>query len=218
VSRASVTALDADSAMRRGFLFMAEHSYGKPTVHVYAGDQRCVRVGRFCSLASGVEFFVGGMHRADWISTYPFRVRFDLPGALTDGQPHSRGDIEIGNDVWIAAGATILSGVTIGDGAVVGAGAVVSRDVRPYSVVAGNPAREVRRRFDDEAVDQLLKLAWWDWPLERILENVDALSSPDIAQFISRFSSRSDPASAPAHEDDAEPNLIARSAGASLAG
>jgi acetyltransferase-like isoleucine patch superfamily enzyme len=209
VSRVSVTALDADSAMRRGFLSMAEHSYGRPTVHVYAGDRHCVRVGRFCSLASGVEFFVGGMHRADWISTYPFRVRFEMPGALTDGQPHSRGDIKIGNDVWIAAGATVLSGVTIGDGAVVGAGAVVSRDVRPYGVVTGNPAREVRRRFDDEAVDALLRIAWWDWPLEQILENVDGLSSPDIAEFISRFGSRSGSVERRPHSTGSDPGLIA---------
>jgi tetrahydrodipicolinate N-succinyltransferase len=109
---------------------------------------------------------------------------FKLPGRLKDGHPASKGDIVVGNDVWIATGATILSGVTIGNGAVIGAGALVSTDVRSYAVVAGNPACEVRRRFSDAEVEKLESIAWWDWTLEAILECVDLLSGDDVGALI----------------------------------
>jgi serine acetyltransferase len=103
---------------------------------------------------------------------------YDLKGATLDGHPSSRGDVVIGNDVWLGAGCTVMSGVTISDGAVVGAHAVVDRDVRPYAVVVGNRAREVRRRFDDRTVDRLLELKWWDWNDERVVNSINLLSSP----------------------------------------
>ena len=103
-----------------------------------------------------------------------------MEGAYEDGQPTTRGDIKLGNDVWVGQGVTILSGVTVGHGAVIGAKAVVARDVRPYVVVVGNPAQEVRRRFPDDQVEAMLELAWWDWPLEKILEHVPELNSPGI--------------------------------------
>jgi acetyltransferase-like isoleucine patch superfamily enzyme len=107
-----------------------------------------------------------------------------LPGAYEDGQPSTRGDIEIGNDVWIGRGARVRSGVTIGDGAVVGGYAVVTRDVRPYAVVVGVPARETRRRFDDEQVDALLRIAWWQWSMDAIERSVPQLCSGDVDAFI----------------------------------
>lgn len=157
---------------------------GKPIVTSFAGDTALIHIGAFCSIARNVEFIVGGQHRTEWATTFPLRVYFGLPGLLRDGHPAARPDIEIGNDVWIGAGACILSGITIGDGAVVGARAVVSKDVRPYAIVVGNPAREVRRRFDDNTIKGLLELAWWNWPLERVLENVEALCSPDVRKLL----------------------------------
>lgn len=165
-----------------GRLEAGDHTYfdAPPRVTSYAGDTHLVRLGRFCSVARDVEFVVGGNHRTEWITTYPLRVMFGLPGALRDGHPWSKGDVEVGSDVWIGLGACVMSGVHVGDGAVIAAHAVVTSDVRPYAIVAGNPAREVRRRFDDEAVETLLALRWWDWPLERVLANVDVLSGSDV--------------------------------------
>ena len=131
-----------------------------------------------------VVMIPAGNHRVDWVTTYPLRVMLGMDGAGADGHPASRGDIVVGNDVWIGFGATILSGVTIGDGAVVGARAVVARDVRPYAVVVGNPAREIRRRFDDATVERLLTLRWWEWPLEEIRRRVPLLCDQDVQRLL----------------------------------
>ncbi len=165
-------------------LEMGRYSYGNPTVLRFLGDTAVVRIGSFASIADDVELIPGGNHRVDWISTYPFRVMLKLPGALEDGHPATKGDILIGNDVWIAHGARVLSGVTVGDGAVVAAGAVVTRDVRPYAIVAGNPAREVSRRFTDEQVQALQELRWWDWPIEDIVAVVPLLSSDEVEALL----------------------------------
>lgn len=169
-----------------GVLTLGRFSYGRPRILRFAGDTAKVRIGSFTSIAPDVEFIPGGIHRVDWISTFPFRYTFDMPGSLKDGHPASRGDIVVGHDVWIATGARILSGVTIGNGAVVGAGALVSSDVRPYAVVAGNPAREQYRRFSDEQIEALERTAWWDWPLNQILEAVDLLCSEEVGALTSR--------------------------------
>ena len=163
---------------------LGRHTYGRPTVYVYPGDTGTVSIGSFVSIAHGVEIFVGGNHRTDWVSTYPFRIVLDLPGALEDGVPATRGDVVIGSDVWIAKGAKVLSGVRIGHGAVVGAYSVVARDVRPYAVVVGNPAQEVKRRFSDDKVEALLRLAWWDWEMDDIVKAVPVLCSPDVDGLI----------------------------------
>lgn len=169
-----------------GFLTMGDYSYRAPRIRVFAGDTARVRIGRYTSVAEDVEVFVGGAHRTDWVSMYGIRAVFDLPGAYEDGTPTSNGDVEIGSDCWLARGATILSGVRIGDGAVVATHAVVTKDVRPFAVVAGNPAREIRRRFPDDQVDALLRIAWWDWPVERVIAEVESLCAADIAGFIAR--------------------------------
>ena len=146
-------------------------------------------IGSFVAIGSGVVMIPAGNHRVDWVTTYPLRVMLGMEGAGEDGHPQSRGDITVGNDVWIGYGAMILSGVTIGDGAVVGARAVVARDVRPYAIVVGNPAKEVRRRFDDAIVDRLLALRWWDWPLEEIRRRVPLLCDQDVQRFLEECSS-----------------------------
>jgi acetyltransferase-like isoleucine patch superfamily enzyme len=177
----------AVALMEAGTLTMGDYSYYAPTVHVFAGDTSVVRIGKFSSVAADSHFFVGGAHRTDWVTSFGLRAVFDLPGAYEDGTPASRGDIVVGNDCWIALEAVVLSGVTIGDGAVVATRAVVTKDVRPYAIVAGNPAREVGRRFPDDQIEALQRIAWWDWPIEQVLEHVAELSSPDLEAFIARF-------------------------------
>jgi acetyltransferase-like isoleucine patch superfamily enzyme len=119
---------------------------------------RALTIGRYCSIADKVEILLGGDHRLDWVSTYPFAAMQGLwPDADAPADYHvSRGDVTIGNDVWLGSGCIILSGVTVGHGAVVAARAVVTRDVAPYTVVAGNPARPLRQRFDPDTVAALL--------------------------------------------------------------
>jgi acetyltransferase-like isoleucine patch superfamily enzyme len=168
-------------------LMMGRGSYGHPLVKAYAGDTGRVTVGDFTSIAEEVVFLVGGNHRVDWVSTFPFRVRFGLSGAFADGHPATKGDIHVGNDVWIGRAATVMSGVTIGDGAVVGANAVVTQDVRAYAIVVGNPAREVKRRFNDATVEALERIAWWKWPIERILGCVDELNGDQVGVFIAKY-------------------------------
>jgi acetyltransferase-like isoleucine patch superfamily enzyme len=165
-------------------LSMGRHSYGDPRVASFPGDTAQVRIGAFTSIGPEVILMDGGDHRTDWVTTFPLRAVLGLPGAYEDGHPRSRGDIEIGNDVWIGRGARVRSGVSIGDGAVVGAYALVTHDVRPYAVVAGVPARELRRRFDDEQVQALLRIAWWQWPIDAIERRVDDLCSENVDAFI----------------------------------
>jgi acetyltransferase-like isoleucine patch superfamily enzyme len=178
-----------DDASRRlmaaGKLAVGTGTYGTPVVYDIEGDYDSkVRIGKFCSLGGGVRILLGGEHRTDWVSTFPFRFRFSLQSAAPEQQPFSRGDVVIGNDVWIGNDAFIRSGVTIGDGAVVGAAAVVARDVMAYEIVAGNPCQRLRLRFREDQIAILLSIGWWDWPLEKILRFVPLLSSPDVDAFI----------------------------------
>lgn len=141
-----------------------------------------VTIGKFCSIADGVKF-VFGEHRTDLVSTFPFHA------ICFDGEPHSearsKGKIVIENDVWIGANAMILSGVKIGNGAVVAAGSVVTKDVPPYAIVGGVPAKIIRYRFSRDEIDTLLKICWWEWPLDKIKDNLELFyQSP--ASFIQK--------------------------------
>jgi len=158
-------------------------TYGGATFKLWSAGER-VEVGAFCSFAEDVLIFGGGEHRLDWVTTHPLRIAFNSPGAGQDGHPHSKGPTRIGNDVWIGHGAMVLSGVTIGDGACIGAGAVVSKDVPPYGIAAGNPAALVRTRFSETQIAQLLHVAWWNWPIDRIKQFEALLCSADIDAFI----------------------------------
>ena len=155
-----------------GAELMQVHNYRARDGH-WLGDK--LRIGSFCSIAPS-EVFLGRYHHMEWVSQYPFRSIWNLDDQDADGW--GKGDISIGNDVWIGSGAVLLSGVAIGDGAVVGAHAVVTRDVRPYAVVVGNPAREVRRRFDDSVVEHLLHIQWWEWSDEKIRASLMILMGP----------------------------------------
>ncbi len=158
-------------------------TYGAPVFRIWTADER-IDIGAFCSIADDVTIFGGGEHRSDWVTTFPLRIAFGHELAERDGHPSTRGPTRIGNDVWIGHGATILSGVTVGDGAIIGARAVVSRDIEPYGVAVGNPARCVRSRFPADQVDALVKIRWWTWPIELVEEFVPLLCDADITSFI----------------------------------
>ena len=142
-------------------------------------------IGKFCSIACGAKFlFTSGNHSMQSLATYTFPVFFDEWGldAKSIRQAwDNKGDIVIGSDVWIGYEAVIMSGVTIGDGAIIGTRAVVTRDVPPYTIVGGVPARPIRRRFDDATVERLEALRWWDWDAEKIRRSIPAIQSGDLA-------------------------------------
>jgi virginiamycin A acetyltransferase len=150
----------------------------------FVGDK--LHIGKFCMIASGVEFIMNGAnHLADAVSSYPFAIFGDDWAHAMEGKTYpTKGDIVIGNDVWIGYQATILSGVTVGHGAIIGSKSVVASDVPPYSIVAGNPARIIRKRFDDETIEKLLDLAWWDWDLEKITTHVAHLTGNDVSKLL----------------------------------
>ncbi len=152
----------------------------------YSHTDRKVTVGRYCSVAEGVTVMLGGNHRYDWVTTYPFTGMHEQypEAAHIKGHPRSNGDVQIGNDVWLGRHCVVLSGVTIGDGAIVGAYALVTRDVPPYAIVGGNPAALIRYRFSREHVDRLLKVAWWNWPEETVRKMIPLLTSNDIDAFL----------------------------------
>jgi acetyltransferase-like isoleucine patch superfamily enzyme len=159
------------------------HTYGEPKI-LFADSGAKLAIGSFCSIASQVTILLGGEHRTDWITAYPFAQRFEEAKSFAHHST-TRGDVVIGSDVWIGRGATIRSGVQIGHGAIIGAGSVVTRNVEPYAVVAGNPARLVRKRFSEPEIARLLATAWWDWPLDTIKRALPLLLSPDIERFLS---------------------------------
>lgn len=166
---------------------IGEWTYGHP--HVPQGDDgTTLRIGRFCSFASGVTILTGCNHRTDWISTYPFQQVYG-PDRPLPFPSRSKGDVVIGHDVWVGVDALILSGVTIGNGAVIAARSVVTKDVPPYAIVAGSPARVVKYRFDEETIAALQAIAWWDWPQEKIEGALPLLMSSDLNAFIRRYGS-----------------------------
>ncbi len=161
---------------------IGDFTYGKPEIYKWTNNYG-LKIGKFCSIAKGVKIFVDGNHRTDWVSTFPFgEVINGIP--KNPGHPTSRGDMEIGNDVWIGQEAMILSGVKIGDGAVIAAGSVVVKDVGDYEIVGGNPAKNIKFRFSPNQIEALKKIAWWNWELNKIKKEVSKIQSGDIDSFI----------------------------------
>lgn len=163
------------SKYRTAYIEIGDFSYGKPLVRRWREDT-ILSIGKFCSISSGVSIFLGGNHRGDWNTTYPFS-EFIPAFAGIQGHPFSKGNVEIGNDVWIAADVKILSGVTIGDGCVIGTGAVVTKDIPPYMVAGGVPARVIKPRFDEITRQRLQKMEWWNWPYEMLFDAIPLLQS-----------------------------------------
>ena len=168
------------------FIEWGRGSYGDPKVLSY-GEGAHLQIGQFCSIAEGVTIFLGGEHRPDWVTTYPFNVLRRETAGHVKGHPKTKGDVKIGNDVWIGRDACILSGVTIGDGAVIGARALVAKNIPPYAIVGGNPAKIIRFRFDETTIQKLLAIAWWNWPDEKINSSIDLLLSNEVGNFISHY-------------------------------
>ncbi len=142
-----------------------------------------LRIGKFCMIASGVTFIMNGAnHLTDAVTSYPFAIFGNDWQAAMDGKSYpTKGDTVIGNGVWIGYKATIMAGIKVGDGAIIGANSVVTKDVAPYSIVGGNPAQEIKKRFSDEQIKTLLETKWWDWDIEKITRNVQNLTGRNLS-------------------------------------
>jgi len=150
----------------------------------FVGDK--LIIGKFCMIASDVKFIMNGAnHLTDSFSTYPFAIFGKGWENAMDGKNYpKKGDINIGNDVWIGYNATIMAGVTIGDGAIIATNSTVIKDVEPYSIVGGNPSKEIKKRFSKEVIAKLLELEWWNWDIEKITKNIQHLTDNEIEKII----------------------------------
>lgn len=159
---------------------IGEYTYGRPNVF---GDEATLKIGKFCSLAMNTTIYLGAEHQTKWVTTYPFFAKFKEASGTSNT---TKGNVVIGNDVWLADGVLVLSGVSIGDGAVVAARSVVTKDVKPYEIVGGNPAKHIKYRFTEDQIDKLLKIKWWDWEIDKIKSNFELILCDDIDRFINK--------------------------------
>ncbi len=161
-----------------------DFTYGLENIKIISfGEGARLHIGKFCSVAQGVKIFLGGNHRVDWVSTYPFgHIRHHgIEFSVRDvgvGHPSSNGDVMIGNDVWIGQGVQIMSGVHVESGSVIAAGSLLTKDTPPYSIWGGNPARLLRYRFSADTIDELVRIQWWNLPLDTISKMGKLLTSP----------------------------------------
>lgn len=154
-------------------LDIGDYSYGTPQLFYRAGDKAKLTIGKFCSIGEGGKIFLGeyGRHFIDFVSSYPMVMLYGVPAGVTvepSAMQIGNLDVTIGNDVWLGRDVTIMAGVNIGDGAVIGLGSVVTKDVPPYGVAAGSPAKTIRYRFSETLVAKLLQLRWWNWTDEEL--------------------------------------------------
>lgn len=174
------------------FTYIADSEFESHVTHHYEWNGDKLIIGKFCQIAAGVEFVMNGAnHQMNAVSTFPFYTMEGwemAPPAISDLP--LKGDTIVGNDVWIGQNAVILPGVHIGDGAIIGANSVVGRDISPYTIVVGNPARETRKRFDDELIRLLLAFKWWDKSIEAINQLIPLLTSSDLENVKSELSAR----------------------------
>ncbi|UII23206.1 CatB-related O-acetyltransferase [Fulvivirga ligni] len=156
----------------------------------FTGDK--LVIGKFCMIASDVKFIMNGAnHLSNAISAYPFAIYGNGWEHAMEGKTYpNKGDVTVGNDVWIGYNATIMAGVQIGDGAIISANATVVKDVAPYSIVGGNPAREIKKRFSDTNIEKLLEMAWWNWPIEAITENIQDLTDNNVDDLYQKWNNK----------------------------
>jgi acetyltransferase-like isoleucine patch superfamily enzyme len=178
----------AAHASRGVRLSIGEYSYGTPTLFYNDGDPSLMlSIGAFCSIADDVKIFLGrfGRHHYDFLSTYPMGMVFGSPSKMDTSASHS-GDlgVSVGSDVWIARSATIMAGVRIGHGAVIGACSLVTHDVKPYAIMGGVPAKPLKMRFNEDHVERLLRIRWWEWPSDKLRNNIDLFYSADIDEVL----------------------------------
>jgi acetyltransferase-like isoleucine patch superfamily enzyme len=164
---------------------VGDYTYGQENIQVYDfGEGAELSIGKFCSIAANVQVFLGGNHRTDFMTTYPFgHIHQDVFPHSGAGHPATKGDVVIKNDVWIGRNVVIMSGVTIGNGAVIGANAVVAKDVPAYSIAVGNPAKVIKTR-NEAIVDVLEEVAWWDWSVDKINQFLPLLCQHDPIEFL----------------------------------
>ena len=176
------------------FTYIADSEFESHVTNFYPWSRDRLIIGRFCQIASGVEFMMNDAnHQMNAVSTFPFYTLegWDMEAPRAEDMPY-KGDTVIGNDVWIGQNAVILPGVHIGDGAIIGAGSVVGSHVEPYTVVAGNPARMIRKRFDDELIGLMERFRWWDKSIEEINELIPILTSSDLESVKAELKARLD--------------------------
>jgi acetyltransferase-like isoleucine patch superfamily enzyme len=162
---------------------IGKHTYGNVNILDWGEGSKLI-IGKYCSIAENVTIFLGGEHRSDWVTTYPFpAIEYWKKARCIKGHPKSKGSVIIGNDVWIGYGSTILSGVKIGDGAIIGAKSLVTKNIDPYTIVGGNPAKIIRKRFDDATINKLLKIKWWNWSEFKINRKINILCSSDLKKM-----------------------------------
>ena len=174
------------------FTYIADSEFESHVTHHYEWNGDKLIIGKFCQIAAGVEFIMNGAnHQMNAVSTFPFYTLegWDMDPPAVKDLP-LRGDTVIGNDVWIGQNAVILPGVHIGDGAIIGANSVVGSDVEAYAIVIGNPARVLRKRFDDELTELLLSFRWWDKSIEEINDLIPILSSSDLEKVRAELKAR----------------------------
>lgn len=186
--------LPLDQQVTNPNIIVGKYSYYSGYYHGHSFDD-CARyllpdsqdvdkliIGSYCSIGTGTTFMMAGNqgHRYDWISTFPFFYTGDSEFALAQDGYLPAGDTTVGNDVWIGAEVIVMPGIHIGHGAIIGSRTVVTKDVEPYTIVGGNPAKLIRKRFDADEIDLLLEMAWWDWPIERLSAAMTLLCANDI--------------------------------------
>jgi chloramphenicol O-acetyltransferase type B len=170
---------------------IGRYTYGIEHMQVREwGEGANLKIGAFCSIARDLRVFLGGNHRTDWATTFPFGHVFkDSLGAFQiSGHPQTNGDVVIGNDVWLGECVTLLSGITIADGTVVAANSTLTKSTQPYEVWGGHPARLIHKRFDDAVIGRLLELRWWELPVERIRKIAPLLSQPPTLDLLASLS------------------------------
>jgi acetyltransferase-like isoleucine patch superfamily enzyme len=168
---------------------IGEFTYGNPQIEHFDGDDTKLIIGKYCSIANGVTFVMGGEHQTKWLTTYPFSM-FDKFKMNNEGCPSikRRGDIIVGNDVWFGNGCKILSGTKIGNGVVIGAGSVVSgKSIPDYAIVVGNPARIVKYRFSFHVRFILKRIKWWDWFPVEVKDNLSLLCSNNYSGLVKMY-------------------------------